>query len=432
MATDRVVVERQIPAAADAVWSILREFSGRWHPAIAEMRLERDAMGAQVRAFTAKGEARLYRERLTWFSDSDRCLAYTHIEGIAGARAYDAEVSVEPAADAGSLVTWTAEVEADEPRLSEIVAGTRFIFDMGMDALEELAAGPARAHALPAALPVPSAATTRMLEGSPRLALSVAGGSKGRQLALYLHGIGGGRANWSRQIEASASIMPSAALDLRGYGESARGAAQSTVEDHCADILRVMEAFQAERLVLVGLSYGAWLATSFAMRFPHLLDGLVLSGGCTGMSEAEPEERERFRTSRQVPLDAGQAPADFAPGVVDVIAGPSATPETRRELLRSMSAIPADTYRDALNCFTNPPERFDFSRLSMPVLMMTGTFDRLASPAEIRSVARRIRHASSRPDIRFEVIPDAGHVCNIEQPAFYNRVLLEFLARLPR
>ena len=48
------------------------------------------------------------------------------------------------------------------------------------------------------------------------------------------------------------------------------------------------------------------------MRYPEMLAGLVLSGGCTGMSEAGPEEREAFRVSREVPLNAGQVPADFA------------------------------------------------------------------------------------------------------------------------
>jgi pimeloyl-ACP methyl ester carboxylesterase len=33
--------------------------------------------------------------------------------------------------------------------------------------------------------------------------------------------------------------------------------------------------------------------------------------------------------------------------------------------------------------------------------------------------------------VRFEVIADAGHVCNVEQPGAYNRALLEFLRKLP-
>jgi pimeloyl-ACP methyl ester carboxylesterase len=167
------------------------------------------------------------------------------------------------------------------------------------------------------------------------------------------------------------------------------------------------------------------------MRHPDLLDGLVLSGGCTGMSEAGPEEREAFRLSREVPLNAGQVPADFAPAVVKVLAGPQASDAVKADLHASMAAIPATTYRDALLCFTNPLERFDFSRLTMPVLMMTGEHDRLAPPAEIRAVAGRIWDSARHPDVRFEVIQGAGHVCNIEAPDTYNRHLTTFLQGLP-
>lgn len=224
--------------------------------------------------------------------------------------------------------------------------------------------------------------------------------------------------------------MRAAALDLRGYGDSTLGSRQSTVDDYCADVLRVADKLGAKRLVLVGLSYGSWIATSFAMRYPERLAGLVLSGGCTGMSEAGPDEREAFRVSREVPLNAGQTPADFAPAVVRVLAGPDASDATRKGLHDSMAAIPAATYRDALVCFTNPLERFDFAKLTMPVLMMTGEHDRLAPPQEIRAVAGRIWDAAPRPDVRFEVIPGAGHVCNVEKPGIYNRHLVDFLGRL--
>ena len=132
-----------------------------------------------------------------------------------------------------------------------------------------------------------------------------------------------------------------------------------------------------------------------------------------------------------MPLNAGQVPADFAPAVVKVLAGPDAPDAVKADLLASMAAIPATTYRDALLCFTNPLERFDFSRLTMPILMMTGEHDRLAPPAEIRAVAGRIWDSAPRPDVRFEVIPGAGHVCNIEAPDAYNRHLTDFLQGLP-
>ena len=250
------------------------------------------------------------------------------------------------------------------------------------------------------------------------------------RLCLFLHGIGGARSNWLEQLKSVGGVMRAAALDLRGYGDSTLGPRQSTVDDYCADILRVAEKLGAKRLVLVGLSYGSWIATSFAMRHPEMLDALVLSGGCTGMSEAGPDEREAFRVSREVPLNAGQTPADFAPAVVKVLASPNASDVIRQRLFDSMAAIPTATYRDALLCFTNPLERFDFSRLTMPVLMMTGEHDRLAPPAEIRGVAGRIWDMAPRPDVRFEVIARAGHVCNVEAPEDYNRPLLDLLGRL--
>ena len=472
MGRELVQVQGHLPAPPDAVWSVVRDFCGAWHPWIATIREEQGPQGARVRAFTVNGEDTLYREQLTYFSDSDRVLGYTHLEGIRDCEAYDARLTVTQAEAGGSVIGWTAAVRAPAARLGAICEGTKAVFEAGIAALA--ASPPLRASPRRDAVVVPGPVAgvrleTLVFDDLPRLALTVAappphpsptrgeggsqpfgpvsaasasrlpspwwggdggGGPPGETLCLFLHGIGGGRTNWHPQLQAVGSTMRAAALDLRGYGDSTLGPSQSTVDDYCADILRVADKLGAQRLVLVGLSYGSWIATSFAMRHPDRLAGLVLSGGCTGMSEAGPEEREAFRVSREVPLNAGQVPADFAPAVVKVLAGPEASDATRRALHDSMAAIPAATYRDALICFTNPLERFDFSKLTMPVLMMTGEHDRLAPPAEIRGVAGRIWDAAPRPDVRFEVIPGAGHVCNVETPDVYSGHLLSFLHRL--
>ncbi|MGE0279103.1 MAG: alpha/beta fold hydrolase [Rhizobiaceae bacterium] len=434
MPRDRIQIVGRSPASAEAVWAVAGDFCGRWHPAIASIRAERGARGSLIRAFTVHGDDTSYREQLTWYSDSDRTLGYTHLEGIAGAESYDARISVSASQDGGSAIDWTAAVGApDAARLADICEGTKAVFEAGIAALSHQAESRATSSPGRAPLPAPVAIEDQDLSlgGQPRLALSVTPPKDG-PLCLFLHGIGGARSNWRSQLETAGNVMRCAALDLRGYGDSTLGPRQSTVEDYCADILRVREALGADRLVLAGLSYGSWIATSFAMRHPELLAGLVLSGGCTGMSEAGPAEREAFRVSRQVPLDGGQTPADFAPSVVKVLAGPNASGEVRARLFDSMAAIPARTYRDALMCFTSPPERFDFSRLVMPVLMMTGEYDRLASPEEIRGVANRILADAPLADVRYETIADAGHVCNLEQPEAYNRILLDFLGRLPQ
>jgi pimeloyl-ACP methyl ester carboxylesterase len=408
MTRREVHIHSEVSASADAVWTIAREFCGMWHPAFETCIAEQ---GGRVRCFTVKGEDTIYREQLTYFSDSGRGYRYKHLEGIRDVENYDAIFTVTEIDDLRCCIDWRATLTAPEPRAAVIAEGTGLVFQMGIDAIKSL---------------VPREV---ILSGSPTIALTVAG-RPSDTLCLFLHGIGGGRRNWTQQLPVAAQLMQSAAMDLRGYGDSQIGPGPSIVEDYCDDILRAMTQLHATRVVLCGLSYGSWIATSFAMRHPEKLAGLILSGGCTGMSEASGEERDRFRMSREVPLDEGKTPKDFAPAVVNMIVSPHATEATRQELFNSMAAIPTATYRDALQCFTQPQEQFDFSKLNMPVLFITGEHDRMATPSEIRGVSLRVLKAAKTPNVRFEVIAGAGHVCNVEAPLSYNFLLETFLKGL--
>ncbi len=435
MVQTQLEVRGHSAASAERVWSVAGQFLARWHPLIASMTSEKAANGAPVRAFTVHGDDTVYREQLIYHSHSDRTMRYALLEGIDGADRYIGSLCVEPGEEGGCDIVCGAVIEACEPRAEAIKNGTRAIFQAGIDAL--IAAGAdsrASSSDSDAATTDIAPSQTRIIAGEPMLACEVAGDAPA-PLCLFLHGIGGCRQNWQAQLGALGKHVQAVAMDLRGYGDSTAGDRQTRIDDYCDDILRVCEAFNASRLILCGLSYGAWIATAFAQRYPQMLDGLVLSGGCTGMSEASANEQESFRRAREEPLNNGLAPADFAKDVVNVISGPNATADVLQQLRDSMAAIPVHTYRDAINCFTRPPARFDFSKLVMPVLLMTGEHDRLAPPAEIRGVADRITQAllqqsDTLPDVQFEQITAAGHVCNLEQSEQYNRWLLQFVSRL--
>ncbi|MEP6020151.1 MAG: alpha/beta fold hydrolase [Paracoccaceae bacterium] len=424
---------RTIPASGDAVWQVIGGFDVSWHPGVASCELIRAADGALLRNFTDR-DGSLYEERRTYLSDTDRVLCYTLIKGVDGIIDYTARIEVTEK-EGEALVSWHATITASSDRIKVIADGTRAIFEAGLDALHTGAK--AQTITRPKLQPSDAAPRTMAIDGIPTLSLRLgpAHDDGSDTLVLFLHGIGGNATNWDAQIKALGSQYRIAALNLRGYGDSSLGHAPTQIDDYCEDILQVVKALDAKRLVLVGLSYGSWIATSFAMRHSDKLTGLVLSGGCTGMSEADPRERETFRVSREVPLDAGQTPSDFAPAVVEIIAGPNATAAQRAEMQASMAAISSATYRDALQCFVNPLERFDFAKINCPVLMLTGEHDKLAPPAEIRRVSERIMEARTsmgcKADVQFEVVADAGHVCNLEAPEQTNALLHRFLSRLP-
>ena len=122
MGRDVVQVRGHVPLAPDAVWAVVRDFCGAWHPWVVTIHEERGPQGACIRAFTVLGEDTTYREQQTYISDSDRVLGYTHLEGIRDCEAYDARLTVTAAEAGGSVVGWTATVRAPAARLGRASA----------------------------------------------------------------------------------------------------------------------------------------------------------------------------------------------------------------------------------------------------------------------------------------------------------------------
>jgi pimeloyl-ACP methyl ester carboxylesterase len=60
-------------------------------------------------------------------------------------------------------------------------------------------------------------------------------------------------------------------------------------------------------------------------------------------------------------------------------------------------------------------------QITCPTLVLVGADDVLTTPEENKRTADGIAGA------RFEVIPNAGHLSNMEQPEAFNRTLLSFL-----
>lgn len=396
----RVSCQQRYPISAAALWAFLRDFYADWHPAMAWCKREEN----DVRCFAGADDGTVYREQLLEHHDDERRYRYVALEGIAGIESYEGTLHVVADGD-GCLVVQKAVIHAPQPRLDNVVSGTEFIFNIGLEAL-----GPIVKTQL--------TVQTQRIDGQPQLAIDAVG--KG-ELVLFLHGIGGGRSNWRGQLAALAPHCQAVALDFRGYGDSELGNEAVTVANQMGDIKRIMAHFSAQKVHLVGLSYGGWLAACFAHLHPDRVASLTCCAGSTGMSEADAAEIGRFRQLRLVPMEAGQPPAAIAAGVVDFISGPDSTADIRAEMVASMAAIPRQTYIAALRCFLSPPFKIGFEQFNFPTHFIAGEHDKLASPAEMKGVARRV------PNGRFSIVAGAGHLINLERPAAFNRLLRRFL-----
>jgi hypothetical protein len=138
----RFYVSSVIDAAADNVWSRIRDFNALplWHPGIADSRIENnepsDRVGC-IRHFHTR-DGGMIRERLLALSDYEYSQTYEILESPMGVASYVATLKLTPITDGQrSFAEWSAEFECAEGReheLTELIGNS--VFQGGFDGLK--------------------------------------------------------------------------------------------------------------------------------------------------------------------------------------------------------------------------------------------------------------------------------------------------------
>ena len=143
----RVVKSTIVDAPTDRVWEVLRDFNGhdRWHPAIAESRIEggepADKIGC-IRDFRLRNGDRI-REKLLGLSDYDMFCTYSILESPMGVENYVATLRLTPISDGDrTFIEWTAEFDCTPEREADLIASIGSgVFQGGFDALKRAFGG---------------------------------------------------------------------------------------------------------------------------------------------------------------------------------------------------------------------------------------------------------------------------------------------------
>lgn len=247
-------------------------------------------------------------------------------------------------------------------------------------------------------------------------------GSPDASVAVFLHGLGGRRSNWDPQLDGLADLRRCCAWDLPGYGDSP-GRPGSLPE--IADVAAAWIGGLADGPVdVVGLSFGGMVAQHLALDHPHLVRSLALldtspAFGLDGVTTPESWLASRVRAIRD--------PDPAAPGiaeVVDGLVGAQAGAEVRRAMVDSMRAVPADTLEAACRALVEHDTRSRLPGIACPTLVLVGAEDTETPPSYAAAIADRI------PGAELVVVPDSGHLLNLEQPAVVNARLRRHWARV--
>ncbi len=238
---------------------------------------------------------------------------------------------------------------------------------------------------------------------------------------VFLHGVGGGKGAWGAQLEAFAARGYRAiAWDMPGYGESATLAPYTMAG--LADALGALLAqIDAARAVIVGHSMGGMVAQEAWLRMPARIAGLVLVATSPAFGKPEGDWQQQFLAARLAPLERGVPMRAIATELMGSMVERDV--HARALAIELMSTVPPATYRAALGALLGFDRRALLGTITVPTLLVAGATDSTAPTSVMAKMAERIAGAE------FVVLPEAGHLANLESPAAFNASVLDFLGK---
>ncbi len=242
---------------------------------------------------------------------------------------------------------------------------------------------------------------------------------------LLIHGFPLNSQMWDPQLEDLGEFVRVIAPDLRGYGQSDSVPGPYSITqlaDDCADLLGHLNV--ATPFVVCGLSMGGYIALEFYRRYPEQVAGLILVSTRAGADSEEgkagrDKAAELAKSEGATAVSGGMLPKMLAPQNV----------ETDEELVDYVKEVMSNaSLNGVVGALNAMRDRIDstptLGDIDVPVLIIHGADDQLIPVSEAELMFKAI------PDAELVVIPDAGHLPNLEQPDMFNDAVIDFLEEL--
>lgn len=230
---------------------------------------------------------------------------------------------------------------------------------------------------------------------------------------------------WDGQFAAFAARCRVIRYDMRGFGQSVpvKGAFS-----HAEDLAGLLKFLGIKQASLVGCSQGGSVILDFALDNPTAAAALVLvSASPVGLELDMPASPEFADLQAALLTNDWTAFLELSAKIWFDGAGRTpdqVDPEARKRMvgmyLRRLQLTRADPGKEKPVAEPTAAERL--GELNLPTLIVTGDRDLAFVHAAAAYMAEHIAGAQTA------VVPDTAHMLNMEHPAEFNRLVLDFLA----
>ena len=242
----------------------------------------------------------------------------------------------------------------------------------------------------------------------------------------FVHGAGGSSSIWYKQLRAFKVQYNVLVLDLRGHGRSKPKLSDALSHNYTfnaitKDIIDVLDHLSIKKSHFVGISLGTILIRNLAEIHPKRVQSMIMGGAILKLN---------FRS--QVLMRFGVVFKSVIPYMylyklfAFIIMPRKAHKESRLLFINEAKKLYQKEFMKwfKLASEINPLLRFfRVNDIAIPTIYIMGDQDHLFLPSVQKVVAQ---HSMSS----LLVIPNCGHVVNVQEPSIFNKESLGFLNRL--
>lgn len=236
---------------------------------------------------------------------------------------------------------------------------------------------------------------------------------------LLVHGLGSSARDWEPQIAAFAERYRVIAFDLRGHGRSERPDEPYSMRRFARDTSLLLDELAIERCHVVGLSLGGMIAFQLALDDPGRVRSMVI---VNSGPDARPRDlRWHVAIATRRLLMAVLPMSRLGDSIGGRLFPKPEQAELRRAFAERWSQNDARAYKRSVHAILGWSVIDRLDEVTCPVLVVTG--DRDYTPVRLKQ-----QYVDRLADARLVVIPDSGHATPIDQPASFNRVVMDFVS----
>jgi len=235
---------------------------------------------------------------------------------------------------------------------------------------------------------------------------------------VLLHAFPLDRSMWDREVRALVDVAsPIIAPSFPGFGRSELPNGQPTLDDYADAAIAAMDAAGVKTAAIAGLSMGGYVALAIWRRHRKRVERLAL---IDTKAEADTPEAAANRV--------GLAATLRQHGVEALLKTP---PKWLRDGSPHWDALKAmiraqdkeAVAQGSIAMSTRPDSTPDLPTIDVPTAVIVGEADAITPLANSKAMADAIPGAS------LSVIPDAGHISNIEAPEAFEKAIRAWLKR---